>query len=88
MTDGPAAPRTCQVAVNWDGEPPWCGKPVAARCTFTCECKKHSNDRFACADDKAHLSEEEWVCGPCEEGPDPHECVLIATFGPLGGSGD
>lgn len=78
--------RVCQVSVNWDGEPPWCGKLAGAVCLISCE-HGHATEQDVCADDMAQLQQAQWVCGPCEEGPGPHECVLAPTFTPLGGSG-
>ena len=72
--------KPCQVSVNWDGKPPWCGKPAAWTIAYGCV-HEHVGKAFVCGGCKTKMDVDyPAVCVPCGRSPEPHRCEFRVAW--------
>lgn len=71
---------SCEKSLNWDGLPPYCGEPATVRIDDGC-IHEHITVTYACwsclSDARKICGDDEWLCTPCSDGPDPHKCPVL-----------
>lgn len=69
----------CEAFPDWQG-PPMCGEPAVGKYRVGC-IHEHINQAFVCAGCAAEIQRgDDWVCIPCEESAEPHECAVTPEF--------
>jgi hypothetical protein len=72
----------CQAFVDWNENLGCCGEPAIG--TAVCAClHEHVGERRVCAADAAEIqgcTGDEFVCVPCRDSAQPHECRMFITL--------
>ena len=71
----------CEAFPDWHG-PPMCGKPAIGRYRVGCV-HEHIREAFVCAECADEIGRGDgWVCIPCAESCELHECPVTPEFIP------